>query len=77
MMKAVDIDTNEVVAMARWELNLEDKSDEEWDIKATREWDEGTNAAAANHLIATVVEKDRVYMQGKPHYCKACSGMLA
>ena len=69
-MKVVETDTNAVAAFARWEMNYHVKSEAEWDSKATREWDEGTNVAAADALIAAVVEKDREYMGGKPHCCE-------
>ena len=70
LMKGVDSDTNQMVGFARWELNLEFKSEAEWDTKTKREWDEGTNVAAADCLIASVVEKDREYMGGVPHLCR-------
>ena len=70
IMKAVDIDTNEMVAVARWEMNYDLKSEAEWNNKAKREWDEGTNVAAADALIAAVVEKDREFMGDKPHVCE-------
>ena len=70
LVKAVDTETKQMVGMARWELNLNTKSEAEWDGKMTREWDEGTNAAAANFLIASVVEKDREFMGATPHLCK-------
>ena len=72
LMKVVDTETNQMVGFARWELNIEVKSEAEWDGKMTREWDEGTNAAAADFLIASVVEKDRKYMGERPHLCKYC-----
>ena len=72
LVKAVDTETNQMVGMARWELNLKMKSEAEWDDKSTREWDEGTNTAAANFLIASVVEKDREFMGATPHLCTSC-----
>ena len=72
--KAVDTETNEMIGLARWELNVKEKSEDDWDSKSTREWDEGTNVEAANHLLASVVEKDRKFMGDKPHLCKYCVG---
>ena len=70
VMKLVDTDTNMMAALARWEMNFHVKSETEWDNKGKREWDEGTNVAAADALIAAVVEKDREYMGGKSHCCR-------
>lgn len=73
VMKVVDTDTNAMAAFARWEMNYHVKSEAEWESKAKREWDEGTNVAAADALIAAVVEEDRKYMGGKSHCCKFSS----
>ena len=70
VMKLVDTDTNMMAALARWEMNYHVKTEDEWDSKAKREWDEGTNVAAADALIAAVVERDREYMDGKSHCCR-------
>ena len=48
IMKVVDTDTNMMAALARWEMNYHVKSEAEWESKAKREWDEGTNVAAAS-----------------------------
>ena len=71
IMKVVDTENGEMAGFARWEMYFEERPESEWktDVNKTRDWDEGTNAEAANTLIAAVVRVEEKVLAGRPHCC--------
>jgi len=72
IMKVIDTDIEMMVGFARWEMYLKERPESEWktDIKAKREWDEGTNVEAAEALVTEVSRVEERVVAGSPHCCK-------
>lgn len=69
-MKAVDTDTGQIIAFARWNIYETKRPESEWKKTEPRKWDIGTNNEAANDFYNAVCEKRQNVMGGKPHCCK-------
>jgi len=72
IMKIVDTEIDKMVGFARWEMYLKERPESEWqtDIKAKREWDEGTNVEAAQALVSELSRIEARVVAGSPHCCK-------
>lgn len=69
-LKVVDTDINEIISFARWHIYRSDRPESEWKGAPARQWDEGTNVAAANEFYYAVHGKREKVMGGKAHCCR-------
>ena len=70
-MKAVDIDTDETVAFARWNIYEVERPESEWELIQPGNWDVGTNVEAANDFYNVCSEAKQKLTNGTSHCYKS------
>ena len=71
IIKCVESGTGVITGFAKWIFHRTPRSEEQWNVKPTAPWAEGTHRAIVEQLLATTAEIRGRMWQGKPYAGKS------